>query len=169
MRGTEMNWGWVLETLSVKLSPLRMVGGIMMLAEFWFCLPGTGDWVMVLADPPWHGLKVGEIARDRDGHQPNRRGSYTPSTDSLSKSGMTILQKKRCKKIMVWTPFHPWPPFTAAKTTGTCRDKWSDFIWRKVLQLHVCPCAWERPDAESKGWLPVGVSWFSHNGWGLEN
>ena len=64
MRGTEMNWGWVLETLSVKLSPLRMVRGIMMLAEFWFCLPGTGDWVMVLADPPWHGLKAGEIARD---------------------------------------------------------------------------------------------------------
>jgi len=54
----------VLETLSVKLSHLRVVGGIMMLAEFWFCLPGTGDWVMVLADPPWHGLKVGEIARD---------------------------------------------------------------------------------------------------------
>ena len=37
----------------------------MMLADGFVChLPGTGDWVMVLADPPWHGLKVGEIARD---------------------------------------------------------------------------------------------------------
>ena len=127
----------------------------MMLAEFWFCSPGTGDWVMVLADPPWHGLKVGEIARDGNGHQPNRRGSYTPSTDSLLKGGMTILQKKRCKKSWFEPRFRHDLYIWGAKTTGTCRDKWSDFIWRKVLQLRVCPCAWERPDAESSG----GFQW----------
>ncbi len=43
------------------------------------------------------------------------------------------------------------PPFWSHRFTA--RDKWSDFIWRKVLQLHVSPCAWERPD----GWVQWGT------------
>lgn len=92
---------------------------------------------------------------------PSEEAQYTPSTDSLLKSGMTILQQKRCKKIMEFEPRFRHDLLSAAQQTppAPARDKWSDFIWRKVLQLHVCPCAWERPDAESsRGGFQLGVS-----------
>lgn len=103
-----------------------------------------------------------------DGHQPNRRGSYTPYTVSLLKSGMTILQKKRYKKIMVWTPFQTWPIYLGRKNHRHCQGQ--------VERLHLAQGSAAPRVSVRMGtsgcwvqwWLPVGVSWISHS-WGLEN
>lgn len=76
-------------------------GGIKMAAECSFRhLPGTGDWVMVLADPPWHGLKAGQIATELE-------SKFFMGLSSYGK-GWSSTQTEDAQILLVRFPIKEW-------------------------------------------------------------